>query len=345
MKLEKPGTILDSLQKIHTLHNLYQILQETSRKEINISSDSTNPEKLDLNTVYSMLEQLKSKYIKNAKLKVEIALHGFKTAKKQFQESFQDFDSSWFASACSAIQQSRMEKSFLLKLYDELTNEFKYNLKNDTSIISQFRDLNGLLYVLESYFQRLAKARSDLETGLETISKSSLDIQLARFSSCPKCSKRKTDSPLCLQCETHSQFEAYERLLFSSRTFKVKKSNNIGDIFVDEENQEETQQILEIEESEEARENTKKIITTRADSEFERSLKTINMFLRTLKQNEEIEGLLESAKKQFEIFEQQKKEFKAFRQLWQAQKDLVYALDEVFIFQKKNSNLLNFFKF
>ncbi|KAJ7548808.1 hypothetical protein O6H91_07G028200 [Diphasiastrum complanatum] len=230
---------VDPLQKLHTLHNLADVLgllqdvpvpgtdlcmdgNQPIDKHIVESAKSSIPRTLRDDFLLKECQEVRGKYMSPLYSKLAVAREDFESSYKQVLDIRKW--STWWLEALTIIQKSKKNaRDLTKKIRDSLLEtdhlQTGQNHSNASSLALRFRDMNGLKLVLQVELDAIASARGQLMERLTEIDKqmdnpgASL-VENAGF--CPQCQPSQS-GPLCTHCKMDELFQAYENRLFLLR--------------------------------------------------------------------------------------------------------------------------------
>ncbi|KAG0565163.1 hypothetical protein KC19_8G169500 [Ceratodon purpureus] len=238
---------VDPLQKLHTLHNLAEVLKIKSRiggdageDHAAVSNDSRLetsgnvnrpdvPRTLRDDLLLKQCEEIKAKYLAPFHAKLGTVQADFQSASKQVQEAKSDLSdggSAWWMEVLSSLeQQPDLGRDIIKKIRDQLLendhlgeagNMGRVRHNNLSSIALRFRDIPGLKMVLVMELEAMEESRKELlkrlsELGAKIENPDMFDAE--RAGNCSIC-QPEMKGPSCAHCEAEELFQAYENRLF-----------------------------------------------------------------------------------------------------------------------------------
>lgn len=218
---------VDKLQRIHTLHNLNEVLFEFKTAGI---APTLRDDKLK-EECESYQYQYINKYIGQSKSAMEEA----KLATNKVEEALDNFSRSegeWFQELVDFIIEKNQENELLKKLYTLINDSnFKYNQKH----ISGARQL---VYVLVTWNDKVIGQKKKLQetfkkiyTSFHTDDNNSYYIKEEMINAATDCHlrprKKKPTKP-CLCCTVDVTLKKYECLLFQMNSKRNTNQSNEG---------------------------------------------------------------------------------------------------------------------
>lgn len=331
----------DSLQLLHTMENLAEVLDQ--------NHDGV-PFTLRDESLRSECEEVRTKYMKKYADAVKVAQEAVTPWTQSVEESHDQFTmrkESWWVASLKNAQRAHKIDSLIQLLKQDLQDVTKQKVKTVSTLATKFHDRYGLEQVLIPLITQLEELRSSVLGGLEELQTSDPS---AFVESAIRCHLRErsnsyyNDSRLedgkCQLCLYHDQFLMYENALFKTdkrdkitRTGRAwQKRKIMGDIADDLTEQAHVEFLQQ--EAEDLKTTTEHVQLineelrrgTWGDSELEVILKGVLRFARVNKLGHEI---TENGSIHMNILDSAKKEFKFLRILWRRIYDQVSALDEL----------------
>ncbi|XP_064122069.1 E3 ubiquitin-protein ligase SHPRH-like [Macrobrachium nipponense] len=287
----------DSLQRLHTIHNLAEILEA--------NHEGVHPTLRD-STLREEAAALRKRYLQQYPEKVAAA-HTECLSNTESVKTFEaNYNSniSWWLVALESF-----DADFVREVRDELLSPYS-RFEEHKCILYPVESKVHLQRVLNNEMKKLKQQRDDMIKGilnLQTLDPSSL------LDGAIDCHLRPSENepPQCFICATHEFFEDYEETLFSMKELKHSRTTEVS------------------KETEDIKDKAQVVLFTRkgnwGQSETERILKYLQ--IKCLGKVEE--EIYEDSQTHMQILEAMKKEFKNYRILWRAVFDSVSAMDEV----------------
>uniref|UniRef100_A0A8C8AYD6 E3 ubiquitin-protein ligase SHPRH n=1 Tax=Otus sunia TaxID=257818 RepID=A0A8C8AYD6_9STRI len=292
----------DSLQRLHSTHNLMELL---------LAKHPGIPPTLRDSRLAEEAEQLRQHYMSKSNAEVAEAHQALQPVFQTIRELQRKIHSGspwWLDVIQTAIQYAIDEE-----LVQRVQNEIASNYKQQTSKLSmaeKFRDCRGLQYLLTTQVEEVKKFQKIVREAVKNLEgpPSKQVIEAATV-----CHLRPVRLPLnnCVFCKADELFTEYESKLFS-HTVK-------GQMAIFE----------EMIEDEEGLVDDRLPTTSRglwATSETERALKAILSFAKAHRMDVK---LTEEGSIFLELFEAWKKEYKLLHEYWMVLRDHVSAIDEL----------------
>ncbi|XP_028912253.1 E3 ubiquitin-protein ligase SHPRH [Ornithorhynchus anatinus] len=292
----------DSLQRLHSTHNLMELL---------VAKHPGIPPTLRDSSLKEEAEQLRQHYMSKSNAEVaeaHQALQPVLQTIKELQRKIHSGSPWWLDVIQSAIQCS-LDEELVLRVQNELTSNYKQQAQN-FSMADKFRDCRGLQYLLTTQMEELKKFQKLVREAVKNLegppSKEVIDAATI-------CHLRPIRLPLnnCVFCKADELFTEYESKLFSHT---VKGQTAIFEEMI---------------EDEEGLVDDRLPTTSRglwAASEMERSLKAVLSFAKVHRIDSR---LTEEGNASMELFEAWKKEYKLLHEYWMVLRDHVSAIDEL----------------
>ncbi|XP_046392650.1 E3 ubiquitin-protein ligase SHPRH isoform X2 [Ischnura elegans] len=341
---------VDTLQKIHTLHNLAGILDN------GVSASSTQ--------LREEAQELEMKYLNRCSKKVLMAKEAVSPFTKAVESIlngplFQQ-KKPWWVQVIDCCTKADLGSELVRKVKNDLSDYMSMAGKAKVSSkINNVSDEGGLRYVLSEKLEYLYNKRESIlsemkellciesnPTEASRLVMIAVDCHLRLSTSCATIvsvgAKRKTQSDLyssvnkegnkrksvakgqkstkCDLCEANTLLEQYEAYLFKVLKEKVEgEAVLLGDVGDRKETHDEDDAQAVKVFGQLSRGNW-------ADGEIERILKVILGFAKTKKFNQE---LIRHGNNQIKLMEAMKKEYKYLRVMWRQLNDQVSAIDEL----------------
>ncbi|KAM4771429.1 E3 ubiquitin-protein ligase SHPRH [Rhinophrynus dorsalis] len=292
----------DSLQRLHSTHNLMELL---SAKHPGI------PPTLRDDKLEDEAKQLQQHYMSKSNAEVSEGYQALQPVLQTIRELQRKihFSSPWWLDVIQCAIQYAIDEELVQRVHNEITSNYKQQT-NKMSMADKFRDCRGLQYVLTTQMEELKKCQKVVREAVKNLEgpPSQEVIQAATI-----CHLRPARLPLnnCVFCKADELFTDYESKLFSHT---VKGQTAIFEEMI---------------EDEEGLVDDRLPTTSRglwAASEMERSLKAILSFARTHRMDSKLtdEGAIF-----LELFDAWKKEYKLLHEYWMVLRDHVSAIDEL----------------
>ncbi|KAK8397451.1 hypothetical protein O3P69_004894 [Scylla paramamosain] len=287
----------DSLQRLHTLHNLAEVLEA--------SHPGIHPTLRDAK-LKEEAEAIRSKYLSQHPQQVTSSKEECLSNTTAVQDLLKSFvsDGSWWLAALQSF-----DNEFVLEVRDEMLSSYS-RFEENKCLLHPVTTRTHLQLVLNAEMKKLNSQRDDMIKGIEHLH--TLD-RAALLSGAIDCHLRPTETepPQCLLCATHEFFEDYEETLFSMRETKHSRTTEVS---------RETQDVKD--------QAVMRLATRRGhwgQGEVERVLR----YLQTKCLPRVEEEVYQDSQTHFRMLDAMKKEFKNYRIWWRAVFDSVSALDEV----------------
>ncbi|XP_071112627.1 E3 ubiquitin-protein ligase SHPRH-like isoform X1 [Haliotis cracherodii] len=288
----------DDLQQLHALHNLHEILM--------IKPANVHPTLRD-HQLHEQANDLRTKYMLKAENKVVTAQEALGTAQCSVKDTSDEYgrEGEWWAQLLELMVQRELGGDLVLKVRDDI--EGHANPGVGISMASSFRNIQGLEYCIYTQLSAMKSAREKLVKAVKKIrGKPTMDAVSETVGCCLRPAKETLR--ICPFCKTDELFNAYEAKIFSFRERGIVSMN---------EGQEMVHQV-----------NTKRQGTW-ADSDVEKTLKSILNFCRHHGVPHHQKNLLHAGAAHIRHLEALKKEFKPLRAVWLAAREQVSAVDEL----------------
>nr|XP_048700276.1 E3 ubiquitin-protein ligase SHPRH isoform X4 [Caretta caretta] len=292
----------DSLQRLHSTHNLMELL---TAKHPGI------PPTLRDGRLEEEAEQLRQHYMSKSNAEVSEAHQALQPALQTIRELQRKIHSGslWWLDVIQTAIQYAIDEELVQRVQNEITSNYKQQT-NKLSMADKFRDCRGLQYLLTTQMEEVKKFQKLVREAVKNLEgpPSKKVIEAATL-----CHLRPVRLPLnnCVFCKADELFTEYESKLFS-HTVK-------GQMAIFE----------EMIEDEDGLVDDRLPTTSRglwAASETERSLKAILSFAKAHRMDVR---LIEEGNIFLELFEAWKKEYKLLHEYWMVLRDHVSAIDEL----------------
>ncbi|XP_041279427.1 E3 ubiquitin-protein ligase SHPRH isoform X1 [Onychostruthus taczanowskii] len=291
----------DSLQRLHSTHNLMELL----------AKHPGIPPTLRDSRLAEEAEQLRQHYMSKSNAEVAEAHQALQPVLQTIRELQRKIHSGspwWLDVIQTAIQYAIDEE-----LVQRVQNEITCNYKQETSKLSmaeKFRDCRGLQYLLTTQLDEVKKFQKIVREAVKNLEgpPSKQVIEAATI-----CHLRPVRLPLnnCVFCKADELFTEYESKLFMH---SVK-----GQMAIFEEMIEDQEGLVD-----------DRLPTTSrglwATSETERALKALLSFAKAHRMDVRV---TEEGSAFLELFEAWKKEYKLLHEYWMVLRDHVSAIDEL----------------
>nr|XP_006111361.1 E3 ubiquitin-protein ligase SHPRH [Pelodiscus sinensis] len=292
----------DSLQRLHSTHNLMELL---TAKHPGI------PPTLRDGRLEEEAEQLRQHYMSKSNAEVSEAHQALQPVLQTIRELQRKVHSGspWWLDVIQTAIQYAIDEELVQRVQNEITSNYKQQT-NKLSMADKFRDCRGLQYLLTTQMEEVKKFQKLVREAVKNLEgpPSKKVIEAATI-----CHLRPVRLPLnnCVFCKADELFTDYESKLFSHSV------NGQMAIFE------------EMIEDEEGLVDDRLPTTSRglwAASETERSLKAILSFAKAHRMDVR---LIEEGNTFLELFEAWKKEYKLLHEYWMVLRDHVSAIDEL----------------
>ncbi|KAE8601657.1 hypothetical protein XENTR_v10013750 [Xenopus tropicalis] len=292
----------DSLQRLHSTHNLMELL---AAKHPGI------PPTLRDDKLADETKQLKEHYMSKSNAEVSEGHQALQPVLQSIRELQRKihFSSPWWLDVIQCAVQYAIDEELVQRVQNELTSIYKHQT-NKLSMADKFRDCRGLQYIVTTQMEELKKCQKLVRDAVKNLEgpPSQEVIQASTI-----CHLRPARLPLnnCVFCKADELFTEYESKLFAHT---VKGQTAIFEEMI---------------EDEEGLVDDRLPTTSRglwAASELERSLKAVLSFARTHRMDARVidEGAIF-----MELFDSWKKEYKLLHEYWMVLRDHVSAIDEL----------------
>ncbi|XP_068008539.1 E3 ubiquitin-protein ligase SHPRH [Melanerpes formicivorus] len=292
----------DSLQRLHSTHNLMELL---------LAKHPGIPPTLRDSRLAEEAEQLRQHYMSKSNAEVAEAHQALQPVLQTIRELQRKIHSGspWWLDVIQTAIQYAIDEELVQRVRNEITCNYKQQT-NKLSMAEKFRDCRGLQYLLTIQLEEVKKFQKIVREAVKNLEgpPSKQVIEAATI-----CHLRPVRLPLnnCVFCKADELFTEYESKLFS-HTVK-------GQMAIFE----------EMIEDEEGLVDDRLPTTSRglwATSETERALKAILSFAKAHRMDAK---LTEEGSVFLELFEAWKKEYKLLHEYWMVLRDHVSAIDEL----------------
>ncbi|XP_074427624.1 E3 ubiquitin-protein ligase SHPRH isoform X3 [Larus michahellis] len=292
----------DSLQRLHSTHNLMELL---------LAKHPGIPPTLRDSQLAEEAEQLRQHYMSKSNAEVAEAHQALQPVLQTIRELQRKIHSGspWWLDVIQTAIQYAIDEELVQRVQNEITSNYKQQT-NKFSMAEKFRDCRGLQYLLTTQLEEVKKFQKIVREAVKNLEgpPSKQVIEAATI-----CHLRPVRLPLnnCVFCKADELFTEYESKLFS-QTVK-------GQMAIFE----------EMIEDEEGLVDDRLPTTSRglwATSETERALKAILSFAKAHRMDVK---LTEEGSIFLELFEAWKKEYKLLHEYWMVLRDHVSAIDEL----------------
>ncbi|NXK03212.1 SHPRH ligase, partial [Herpetotheres cachinnans] len=289
----------DSLQRLHSTHNLMELL----------AKHPGIPPTLRDSRLAEEAEQLRQHYMSKSNAEVAEAHQALQPVLQTIRELQRKAGSPWWLDVIQTAIQYAIDEELVQRVQNEITTNYKQQT-NKLSMAEKFRDCRGLQYLLTTQLDEVKKFQKIVREAVKNLEgpPSKQVIEAATI-----CHLRPVRLPLnnCVFCKADELFTEYESKLFS-HTVK-------GQMAIFE----------EMIEDEEGLVDDRLPTTSRglwATSETERALKALLSFAKAHRMDIK---LTEEGSVFLELFEAWKKEYKLLHEYWMVLRDHVSAIDEL----------------
>ncbi|NXA37714.1 SHPRH ligase, partial [Eudromia elegans] len=303
----------DSLQRLHSTHNLMELL---------LAKHPGIPPTLRDSRLAEEAEQLRQHYMSKSNAEVAEAHQALQPVLQTIRDLQRKAGifcifrfcsirsgSPWWLDVIQTAIQYAIDEELVQRVQNEINSNYKQQT-NKLSMADKFRDCRGLQYLLTTQMDEVKKFQKSVREAVKNLEgpPSKQVIEAATL-----CHLRPVRLPLnnCVFCKADELFTEYESKLFS-HTVK-------GQMAIFE----------EMIEDEEGLVDDRLPTTSRglwATSETERALKAVLSFAKAHRMDTK---LTEEGSLFLELFEAWKKEYKLLHEYWMVLRDHVSAIDEL----------------
>ncbi|KAK3927321.1 E3 ubiquitin-protein ligase SHPRH [Frankliniella fusca] len=214
---------VDTLQSIHTMHNLDEII--TCHRDIvppTLRDDSLSVEARNLQDNYLSKTQA-------SVISAEKNLEELSEKVSLIETEFSEGNSSWWVDLCYILERKEM----LMRIHDALVNHRKSLADvSSSSIINKVSTVNGVQLICNQWLEGLEKNQKAVRKGLEELkSADSMALVNAAVDCHLRISNLKSKKALCQLCAYENKLKDYETGLFD---IKLKRNENtmVGDVYL-----------------------------------------------------------------------------------------------------------------
>ncbi|NXD19326.1 SHPRH ligase, partial [Spelaeornis formosus] len=289
----------DSLQRLHSTHNLMELL----------AKHPGIPPTLRDSRLAEEAEQLRQHYMSKSNAEVAEAHQALQPVIQTIRELQRKAGSPWWLDVIQTAIQYAIDEELVQRVQNEITCNYKQQTSK-LSMAEKFRDCRGLQYLLTTQLDEVKKFQKIVREAVKNLEgpPSKQVIEAATI-----CHLRPVRLPLnnCVFCKADELFTEYESKLFMH---SVK-----GQMAIFEEMIEDQEGLVD-----------DRLPTTSrglwATSETERALKALLSFAKAHRMDVR---LTEEGSVFLELFEAWKKEYKLLHEYWMVLRDHVSAIDEL----------------
>ncbi|NWR19294.1 SHPRH ligase, partial [Emberiza fucata] len=289
----------DSLQRLHSTHNLMELL----------AKHQGIPPTLRDSRLAEEAEQLRQHYMSKSNAEVAEAHQALQPVLQTIRELQRKAGSPWWLDVIQTAIQYAIDEELVQRVQNEITCNYKQETSK-LSMAEKFRDCRGLQYLLTTQLDEVKKFQKIVREAVKNLEgpPSKQVIEAATI-----CHLRPVRLPLnnCVFCKADELFTEYESKLFMH---SVK-----GQMAIFEEMIEDQEGLVD-----------DRLPTTSrglwATSETERALKALLSFAKAHRMDARV---TEEGSVFLELFEAWKKEYKLLHEYWMVLRDHVSAIDEL----------------
>ncbi|NXO08447.1 SHPRH ligase, partial [Oriolus oriolus] len=289
----------DSLQRLHSTHNLMELL----------AKHPGIPPTLRDSQLAEEAEQLRQHYMSKSNAEVAEAHQALQPVLQTIRELQRKAGSPWWLDVIQTAIQYAIDEELVQRVQNEITCNYKQQTSK-LSMAEKFRDCRGLQFLLTTQLDEVMKFQKIVREAVKNLEgpPSKQVIEAATI-----CHLRPVRLPLnnCVFCKADELFTEYESKLFMH---SVK-----GQMAIFEEMIEDQEGLVD-----------DRLPTTSrglwATSETERALKALLSFAKAHRMDAR---LTEEGSIFLELFEAWKKEYKLLHEYWMVLRDHVSAIDEL----------------
>ena len=307
----------DTLQKLHTVSNLAELLEANHEGIAPTMRDSE---------LRNEAKKLKEAYMTRYFGGVDGAKKALDPATKLVSECYGAFvnETAWYEEVISFVEAADLEKNILKLVHEELGQFYDVvNEKEYKEIQAKYPSSRIVLYKIFEKLEDFEKKREIVMAEIKELEESNPEEYLnaavechLRVSTASRKNKKK-----CKLCEVHDNIEIYENTLFHFVKGEIKggKGPNRASVTAEERKTLEDAGVFMYDEQRRG---------TWSDSEVERLLRAVLKFAKN-RQGGFSGPLVEDGNNQVRLFEGLKKEFRLTRIYWRQFYDNVAGVDEL----------------
>ncbi|TRY78378.1 hypothetical protein TCAL_01692 [Tigriopus californicus] len=308
----------DTLQKLHTISNLRELLDA--------HHDGVDPTLRD-DQLLDEAEVLKKNYLVKYSTAIEAAqgaLHPITAQVLELQSSFVCRREPWYVQVINDLKSSSNEANLMDLVREEMAQFFDVvNDKEFKQIEHKYPNSRIVLYKLGESVAQLDTTREGVTKGLTNLRESPPETFLNGAVDCHLrvSAASQKNRKLCQLCLVHDEIEVYESMIFHFVKDEIRslKGPARQTLTTDENKKLEDAGVFLLDDQRKG---------TWADCESERLLRAILKFTR--QKSVSVSGAIQSdGAAHIKLFEAMKKEFKLMRILWRQIYDLVAGVDEL----------------
>ena len=315
----------DNLQRIHASINLSLLIHRNNPTE----SASLRESALKLRQDYSKLEHSDFKV---AKLQLSAATEALAAVRPE--QHFQPTVEPWWTRAASIVEEGGLGEEFVDRLRRELADKAGSSSREVSHSMLQFRDLNGLIYVLRGQLADTWAARNQVEAQVRALSEQMSDEDARVAGNCKEC-RPWGKGPVCAHCKLEqSAIIGYElRLYILDRDARGATQAEETDLAIPggvagPMNPQMARLAWNMKDY--SKKNTS-LKVSRSPAEPEIALTQLLRFLSsgTIRDHPDVGGLKEAGQAHLNAIGMMKKEFDKLRDVWLSQREVLYRTDEL----------------
>ncbi|XP_014677049.1 PREDICTED: E3 ubiquitin-protein ligase SHPRH-like [Priapulus caudatus] len=208
----------DSLQRLHTLHNLHETLSQRHLGVAPTLRDATLAE--EANT-------LRTRYLESAAAAVVTArgeLREALTNPADLARACGDGDAPWWASVIERVIEEEAEDDVIQRIQVDLDS-----ISHQDSIVNKFRTLRGLEYIIFDHMCALRKSHDDLQGALARLDRPPTSGAICEAVECHLRPASGNVQLSCDFCKADKKFAVYEAWLFDFRDRRGKTAGEVAD--------------------------------------------------------------------------------------------------------------------
>lgn len=288
----------DSLQRLHTIHNLSELLDaKHSGIQPTLRDDNLKTE----------ASEIRARYLRHYPLRVDETEAECTTNTKAIEElkaKYNDHQFDWWMEALQAF-----DKDFVREVRDELLSSYN-RFEEHKCVLHPVETKLHLMQVLKAEMRTMKSQREDMIKGIKNLR---INDPATLLDGAIDCHLRPTETnpPQCVLCATHELFTEYEKIIFAMKDIKHSRKTGVSMETVDDKDKQKTFDV-----------------TQRGNwglSEIERILR----YIQTKSLGKVNEEVYEDSQTHHKMLVVMKKEFKNYRIFWRSIVDYVSAMDEV----------------
>jgi E3 ubiquitin-protein ligase SHPRH len=323
---------IDRLQKIHTIHNLNEVLVLHKNE---VEDEILKRQQDDCEKSYmSSFDATKHSHQEKLKKKIE-------GISENLEENHHEFE-AWWVILLNKLVETNRSKEFLERLSMEISLNYNSGLNDNMLVVhticgKSFTTIDGLKKICVNELEKFSISRVQL---LESLNRFFDNIDRVLITNATSCHLRPTDfskkKNKCELCKADNSFHHYAKCLFSHSDEilkftedQMKKNENISDD-VDDEGLNSNENLIT---DGNLIENLNRDKANAIERKFYRSTTDLEKLFRLLcsmfRNDDKLNEYVKIGKTVLELYESYKEEFKLCRQFWLSASYQINAYDEL----------------